>query len=500
MATPLPPGAVSMEDTISGQAGLTVKPQRPVVSQAYEDYVASPLTKMLGSLVGQGMASGFSPALRQVGEKGALLGGPEGMQEAGETVAKFLIPQNTTEAGIAATTLGAGPLVSKIGSGVGRAAARVGAACLGGAAGSLAGEIGGGDISLGTAAKGGAQGLIAGGIGEGIGAGLSALRKMGMERSSAKMSQIDAAQTVESFKKIPKLRGVFNDTPPTPEGIENLVNGAIPDPKAPGRSIGVGEAKLGAMMDQADARIASAIQQKAQQGIQVRFPLVEGERGVGDWGTFEQARGQLTKLGAATRKMNPHKEYVVGEQTLSGAKAKQLYAETVRAFQQQLDRIGPDAVQAFTESRGAYEAGMKILAELPKAFTKMQHNRVAFNTDALHKPIAKNRKDWMNKLGEEGYWELAKALRLTPETMGRKDVMSPTGAMATMAGVLPLPGAAYARFQVGSPGFVGDPLSLGGGARMGLDLAASQGIGRGLDLASPLAQQYGPLVLPGAQP
>ncbi len=477
--TPLPPGIISMDDAISGQAGLSVR-QRPTVSQAYEDYVASPLTQIASRLLPQNpfqMPGSFDPSAPSTGP------------------AKMLIPQNLTEAGIAAGTLGAGALVGKAGLLGGKAiASRIAGGTAGGALGGMLDE----GLSLGAGAKGAAKGALATAAGETIGAGISQLRKMGMERASAKMSQIDAAETVAALKKIPKLRGVFNDTPPTPEGIENLVNGAIPDPKAPGRMIGVGEAKLGAMMDQADAQIGAAIQQKAGQGVQVRFPLVNEP--AGSFGTFEQARSQLTKLGAQTRKMNPNKEYLIGEERMSGAKAKQLYAETLRAFQQQLDRIGPDAVTTFNDSRGAYAAGMKLLTELPKAFTKMQHNRVAFNTDALQKPLAKNRKDWANTLGEEGYWEFAKALRITPETIGRKDVMSPTGAMATLAGVMPLPGAAYARFQVGSPGFVGNPLALGQGPRMGLDLAASQGLGRGLDLAGPLAQQYGPLMLPGAQP
>ena len=487
--TPLPPGVVSLEDAISGQAGLTVQPRRPVVSQAYEDYVASPLTKLVGELAAQ------SP----IGDVGAMIGGPEGRQAAGAGTGRLLIPQNTTEMGIAAATLGAGPIAAKLATPTARAATRVGAAMLGGAAGKAIGE---GDLSLGTLAKGGGQGAVAGLTGEAIGAGVNFLRKVGMERSAAKMSKIDAAEVSTAIRQNPKLKGVFNDVPPTPEGIENLVNGYVRDPKT-GRAVSVGEAKLGAFMDQADAKIGSLIQQRAQQGVKIQFPLLDEPAGIS--GPWEVAREQLTKFGSAVKRMHPNKEYTVAGETVTGAKAKQLYAESLRAFQQQLSRVHPDAVTTFNDARGAYEAGMALIGDktglLPKAFGKKVHTRTAFNADVLQGALARNRKDWVNRLGEEGYWSLAKALRLDPATIGRKDVMSPTGKAAALAGVLPLPGAAYARFQLGSPGFVGpSPLAISPGQQAGLNFGASQGIGAGLDLVSPMAQQYGPLMLPGSQP
>jgi len=478
MAEPLPPGLVPLEDAISGQAGLTVQPRRPVVSQAYEDYVASPLTKIVST----------------------VLGGPSAFgQTMGGLAGRMLVPQNTTELGIAAATLGAGPVASKMASPIARGATRVGAAALGGAAGALAGE---GELSLGTAAKGAGQGAAAGLTGEAIGAGVNFLRKVGMDRAAAKMDKIGAAEVVQAFKQNPKLKGVFNDVPPTPEGIENLVNGYVKNPKT-GRSVSVGEAKLGAFMDQADAKIGSLIEQKAQQGTKIQFPLLGADR-PGQHGQWQEARDQLTAFGSAVKRMHPHKEYKVLGENITGAQAKQLYAESLRAFQSQLSLIHPEAVTTFNDSRGAYEAGMALIGEksglLPKAFGKKVHTRTAFNQDALQGALAKNRKDWVNRMGEEGYWSLAKALRLSPETMGRKDVMSPTGKAAALAGVLPLPGAAYARFQLGSPGFVGNPLAISPGQQTGLNFGASQGIGAGLDLVGPMAQQYGPLMFPGAKP
>ena len=475
MATPLPPGAVSLDDALTAQSGLSVKPKGSVISQAYEDYVASPLTQLVSN----------------------TLGGPSSFgQTVGPIAGRMLVPQDSTELGIAAATFGAGPIAAKASSALGKGAIRLGAAALGGGAGALVE-----DPSIMGAAKGAAQGAAAGLTGEAIGTGVNFLRRVGMDRASAKMDVYTARELVDSFKGNPKLKGVFNDVPPTPEGLEQLVNGYVKD--ARGRSKSVGETKLGAFMDQADAKIGAMIQQKSQGGTVIQFPRMGADK-PGVFGPWTEARNELTEFGSAVKRMHPHKEYKVLGETVTGSKAKQMYAEALRGFQSQLSMVDPQAATVFNESRGVYEAGMALIGEknglLPKAFKKQTYDRVMVNTDALMGALNKNRSDWVNRLGEEGYWSIAKALRLDPSTVGRRDIMQPTGKAATAAGVLPLPGAAYLRFQFGTPGFHNNPLKISPSTQTGLNFGASQGVGAGVDTMGPMAEQYGPLMLPGSQP
>ena len=111
-----------------------------------------------------------------------------------------------------------------------------------------------------------------------------------------------------------------------------------------------------------------------------------------------------------------------------------------------------------------------------------------FNSDRLQDILANKQKDYTNKLGPEGFWSLANALRIPAERIGQRDVLQPTGAMAALAGVVPLPGAAYARVNVGTPNLVGNPFQVPNAARTGLDIGASQALGRGLDLGGSAMQ------------
>ncbi len=94
----------------------------------------------------------------------------------------------------------------------------------------------------------------------------------------------------------------------------------------------------------------------------------------------------------------------------------------------------------------------------------------------------------MQKLGSDGFNTIAPAVRLTPDRMGMADVYQPTGAAAALAGVVPLPGAAYARIHVGRPNLVApggvNPLNMSDAARTGVSLGANQ-------MLAPVAQYLG---------
>ena len=101
-----------------------------------------------------------------------------------------------------------------------------------------------------------------------------------------------------------------------------------------------------------------------------------------------------------------------------------------------------------------------------------------FNSDAVQSKLADTRVKAAQKLGIDGFETIAPAVRLTPEQMGRADVYNPTGLAAQIAGVAPLPGAAYARIHVGRPQLVGkNPLTLTDAKRTGISLAGEQAFG-----------------------
>ena len=460
----LPPGVIELEDAIRGQIGLSANAGKPPAEQMYEDYVASPLTKLVSRVAPQNpfqMPSSFDPSAPSTG------------------VAKMIVPQNLTEAGIAAATAGAGGLVGKVGmTGAKAAGMRIFGATLGGAAGKAAEE---GEVSTGTLARGAGQGALAGVTGETIGTGINYARKVGMERALAKRDALDAGKVGQALQGNLKLKGVFGDVPPTPEGLRNLALGTTPDPRNPGKVLGVGEARLKGYMDQQESIVLSQLQQyKQRTGTDALFvdPLTPGSHI-----SYDEARKALSKLG----ELSTHKSATVAGRDMTRGELKQLYAETVRAYQQKLSQVDPKALQAFNDGQGVWEAGTTTLKLLSDAFKKKTAGRVGFNTERLHDILGDREKMLTNKLGVQGFNDLATALRLEGR-MGQKDVLSPTGMAANLAGVMPLVGGTYLRGHAGSPNLLGQPFNLPQLTRTGIDIGTSQALGRGLDIA-PSPQQ-----------
>ena len=462
--TPLPPGVISLEDAIRGQQGLSQNAGRTSVGQMYEDYVASPLTKLMSQVAPQNPFQSpfsFDPSAPSTG------------------VAKMVVPQNLTEAGIMAATAGAGGVAAKVGmTGMKAAGTRILGATLGGAAGKAAEE---GDVSAGTLARGGGQGALAGVTGETIGAGVNYARKVGMERALAKRDSLDAGKVSKAIQGNLKLKGVFGDVPPTPEGLRQLALGTVPDPKNPGKVLGAGEARIKQYLDQQEAVVLGQLQQyKQRTGAEALFadPLDLGEQI-----PYDAARKALTKLGELTT----HKSATVAGKEMTRGDLKQLYAETVRAYQQKLSQVDPKALQAFNDGQGVWEAGNTTLKLLADAFKKKTAGRQTFNTERLQDILGDRQKLLTNKLGIQGFNDLATALRLEGR-MGQKDVLNPTGMAANLAGVMPLVGGAYLRAHAGSPNLLGQPFNLPQLTRTGIDIGTSQALGRGLDIA-PSPQQ-----------
>ena len=77
------------------------------------------------------------------------------------------------------------------------------------------------------------------------------------------------------------------------------------------------------------ARIA---QQAQQSGRTYQFP---DPYNPGQFLPYDEARQSLSKLGEIAGKIKPHQEITIGSERLSGGRVKELYASTLRAWQQQ---------------------------------------------------------------------------------------------------------------------------------------------------------------------
>lgn len=453
--------------------GFGASEQRTALSQAYTNRVAQPLTNALGDFI--------TSVPQDVAAERLGLVTPEPVRNAGRAIAGAVIPQNLTQLGIDAGMLAGGGVggALKLGRAL-TAGTSVMGAVAGGAAGGAAET---GDVK--GALTGAGQGLVQGGMGTSATELYNYSRKLGVQRALKARDLMDAENTGAAIQANPKLKGVFGQVPTTPEGLRDLALGTIPDPKNPGKVIGKGEAMLGQYLDQADAQITARIQQQeSQYGRKYLFPdpYTPGQNL-----PYDEAREQLTKLGRIAGKIKPQQEITIGGQRLSGGDVKELYATTLRAWQQQLALIDsqapnlPSALTAFNESRAANEAAVATLDFLGKLFKGPKlADRVALNSDKAHDLLANNQKQLTNKLGVEGFNGLADAFRVEGK-LGLRDVASPTGMMSQMAGVVPGAAGAYMRFHVGAPQLVGNPLSLSRAATQGVNLTGTQ-------LTAPVAQ------------
>ena len=127
------------------------------------------------------------------------------------------------------------------------------------------------------------------------------------------------------------------------------------------------------------------------------------------------------------------------------------------------------ALKTFTGMNEQYAAGRYVLKALGEAFNRMGATQLAFNSDILQKIFSKRELAATKALGSEGYDALAGAI-FRGQGPGLRDVFTPTGALAKISEMIPLPGPAYARMRIGTPELVGNPLSLSPMARTGLDL------------------------------
>ena len=457
--------------------GMGAAEQRTQLGQGYSKYVAQPVTNHLGDFLTGPLKA--AEAIGLVDPEGPVgVGGRKMAQGIASTVVPQDLPQLGIDAGILAS--GGAAAALKVGKGL-SAASRV----MGGAAGGMVG----GALEYGDtkgALTGAGRGLVQSVVGEGIGAVADYARKMGVERTTRKIQEIDATQFTKAMKANPKLQGVFAGVPESSDGLHDLLKGSVPDPKN-GLFKNKADAMLGQKLDAYDATIQGLLdQQKQRHGRSYLFPLLKEQAGrTGVWG---EAREQLTELGRIARRAKPGTTYDFGEHKLTGTDVKQLYAESLRSFQKELTYVdglhGTQTLKAFNEAREMEAAAQYYLNALDVAFSRKTEGRRMFNTDRVQNFLDAKRKsqtEGMNRLGPEGFQELAGAVRLDPSRIGQVDVYSPHGALSQIAGVAPLPGAAYARFHIGAPKLVGDPLAMIPQSRTGMNLATSQ-------LTSPLGQ------------
>ena len=469
---------VSLEQHLANRAGLDTTPQAQGV---WQKYIGQPTGQLVqaGLSVPQGMlrevAQGtFNPAAVAKDFTNALQ--PDA--EVG-TAAKMANPwQTPTQAGImAGTALTGGAAQAARLPGLMQAGSRVMGATAGGMGGGLAEDGARGGL------VGAASGLISGGLGEGIGATADYLRQVGVERAKRAVQADDARKMGEAIERIPKLKGVFGGIRDS-AGLEDLAKGAEIRKFADGREKVMlkGYARIADYVEQQDAAVQQMLQKAQQQyGRTYQFPNALEP---GKYTTWDEARHQLSELG---RKAFGGIKGQPLEPTIAGVDSKQLYAETSRLMKAQLQLADPSgaALQAFNDGQGVFEAGRYLLKDvLRPAFKSKTMGVVGFNSEVVQGKLADGRVKAMQKLGSDGFATVAPAVRLTPQTMGQADVYQPTGAAAALAGVVPLPGAAYARVHVGRPALVSpggvNPLAMSPGSRQGIAMGVDQLVGPGI--------------------
>ena len=413
-----------------------------------------------------GLVSPENEAAAAAGEKSRTAG-----------MAHFIVPQTGIEAGL---LLGGG-IAGKAASAAKlpramQAASRV--------MGATAGGMAGGGLDDGTqgALFGAGAGLISGGLGEGIGATADYLRQVGVERAKRAVQADDARKMGEAIERIPKLKGVFGGIRDA-AGLEDLAKGAEIRKFADGseKVMLKGYARITDYVEKQDAAVEAMLKKAQQQyGRTYQFPNALEP---GKYTTWDEARHQLSELG---RKAYGGIRGQPLEPTIAGVDSKQLYEETSRLMKAQLQLADPSgaALQAFNDGQGVFEAGRYLLKDvLRPAFKSKTTGVVGFNSEVVQGKLADGRVKAMQKLGSDGFNTVAPAVRLTPQTMGQADVYQPTGAAAALAGVVPLPGAAYARVHVGRPALVSpggvNPLAMSSASRQGISMGVNQLVGPG---------------------
>lgn len=446
--------------------GFGAEQQRTQLSQGYRNYVAEPVTNALGDFISTNPIS-------KVAEATGLLS-PETNKAISHGIASVTVPQNLTQAGVMAGVLAGG---------LGAAAAPAGFGPALRVMGGTAGGAAGGYAETGTtrgALTGSGQGLVQAGIGESAGTIWNYARGIGPERVRSQMHDLHASEVAKVIKTNPRLKGAFANVEPTQAGLEDLVKGYVTNPVTK-RATAKGQALLSAQMEQADQQIGAAIQQQAQNGVNVRFPLVT-EKTPGQWGTWADARTQLSDLGAIAGAAKPHMTYTIGGQTMNGAEVKQLYASSLRGFQQQLNRVGPEALTAFNDARATYETGQYYLKMIEEGF-KRKGAQVEFNSGNVQKALSKtqrSRAEGVNRLGEQEYWRFSEAAGVPRETPGTVDIYKPGGFLYNTT--RSVPGLGGVAPYVARPNLVNPaPLALSQAQRTGVNVMGSQ-------MSAPVAQ------------
>lgn len=460
--------------------GAGVAEQRTALGQGYSQNVAKPLTDMLGNFLTDPLRAAEGIGL--VDKEGPV--GTTG-RAITQSIAKTVIPQDLTQAGIDIGTLAGGGVPKGF-----QVAGRMLGGTMGGALGGAADYT---DTTKG-ALTGAGRGLVQAGAGEGIGAVADYARKMGVERATRKIQEIDAAQFTKAMKANPKLQGVFDSVPETSDGLHDLLKGAVRNAKSPeGLAKNKADALLGEKLDAYDKVIGDAIAAQRAQGRQYLLPDLKNP---GTTTTWEKARESLTELGRIARRAKSGTTYQYGDQTLAGDQIKQLYADGLRAYQRELAYVdglhGTTTLQTFNQAREMEAAAQYYLKALDTAFATKTEGRRAFNSNRVQDFMDKGRKsqvEGMNRLGEDQFWEMAGAVRLDPKRIGQVDVYQPHGIMSQAAGIVPGPAGAYMRFHVGSPQLVGSPLQMAPGSRTGMNLGASQLMSPGGQMGQEMVMQ-----------
>lgn len=416
----------------------------------------------------------------------------ESIKANAQTAAGFIVPQDLWEVGMGLGTGVGGYAAKALKAGKKAAVAlRGGGMVTGGTAGAYLD-----DPTAYGAAIGAGKSTAAALVGEGVGQSISYLRKVGMDRATAKANARDAMAWRQAAKQNPLL----TDLNGQPIFVANSA-GEI-------RDLALGHVKIGNEIknkglahasrvqeqyaDKIDAIIAnrpprplspyehgaaSAVPQAQSAGL---FPIVtHNVDAPKKYGTFREAREALSDLGIMLKNKNALDPSVKLRDVEKAYKEGEFLLDT---WLDNYDKTG-QAKRFFHESQAKYKAQRGWLDATKQALrTEGSATDVSFNSRDLQHYLNQKEVAVVGKFREG--WDAARnAVRLGGQ-MGVRDQMKPRGVVGTAAGILPWGNVPR---HLAYPQLVGSPFDIGNTGRTMLDLGAGRaGAGvSGMDLPMP---------------
>lgn len=411
------------------QSAQIEEPPQPVQTPQPSMFqkAVTPLTQGLGHVLGKvGKMAAFTGGMPFPGEL-------EQSGQAGQELAKHVIPQDLTTAGAMAGTALAGPagMAARplLAGGI-----RMAGGTLGGASGSMAEGK--------DALPGAVQGALGGFGGELVGQ-VGGMITRALPGAKGAINRQDTRHLIRWMEDaMPSLRGKAGDA----QSLQAMAKG--------GEGRQAVSDYFGKKMDEVERAIG---------GRTLDVPTLDPSKRL----TVDEVTEKLADLGYrgfGGAKADPNTRNIVGKE------ARDLWKQAINEVQAELGRMpnGTKALEAFLDGRSEYSKGQTFLKMLRTGgMFNGYPNRVDINTTKLQGYASDKRSALENRFDPDEFTSFLQSLRLTRTTLGQKDRLAPG------------PGGAFdALRDVYGRGIGGAPQILGSLIRTGLPNVGSQYVGR----------------------